>query len=132
MPVVDGLEATRQITKTLPQSRVVILTVSEEDKDVFEAIKCGAYGYLSRRSSRKNYANYYWASRAAKQPLLGSTATKILQEFAAEQSKTCEAADLRALTEREQEVLKLLATGLTNKEIGARLSLCRKRRQEPS
>jgi DNA-binding NarL/FixJ family response regulator len=49
MPVVNGLEATRQITSTLSATRVVILTISEEDRDLFEAIKCGAHGYLSKK-----------------------------------------------------------------------------------
>jgi two-component system NarL family response regulator len=46
MPETDGIEATRRIRESLPATRVVILTVSEEEKDLFEAIKCGAHGYL--------------------------------------------------------------------------------------
>jgi two-component system nitrate/nitrite response regulator NarL len=123
MPIVDGLEATRQITKTVPQSRVVILTVSEEDKDVFEAIKCGAYGYLSKKIEPDKLFELLLGVSRGEAALTGSTATKILQEFASAKSKSSEPADLRTLTEREQQVLKLLAGGLTNKEIGAQLSL---------
>jgi len=123
MPVVDGLEATRQITKAIPRTRVVILTVSEEERDVFEAIKCGARGYLSKKIEPEKLCELLLGVARGEAALTGFTAAKILQEFAADQSQTCAAANLRTLTEREQEVLKLLASGLTNKEIGARLSL---------
>ena len=52
MPVLNSLDATREITKTRPATKVVILTFSEGEQDLFEAIKAGAYGYLSKKSGR--------------------------------------------------------------------------------
>jgi two-component system, NarL family, nitrate/nitrite response regulator NarL len=123
MPGLNGLEATRQITSTLPATRVVILTVSEEDKDLFEAIKCGAHGYLSKKVEPKNFRELLVSVFRGEAALSGSTAAKILKEFAARASKHSETTPVDDLTEREKEVLQLLAAGLTNKEIGSKLDI---------
>jgi two-component system, NarL family, nitrate/nitrite response regulator NarL len=123
MPGLNGLEATRQITTTLPETRVVILTVSEEDKDLFEAIKCGAHGYLSKKVEPENFRELLVSVFRGEAALSGSTAAKILKEFAARASKHSETTPVDDLTEREKEVLQLLAAGLTNKEIGSRLEI---------
>ena len=123
MPGVNGLEATREITSTLPATRVVILTVSEEDKDVFEAIKCGAHGYLSKKVEPEKFRELLVSVFRGEAALSGLTAAKILKEFAARLSRHSETTPVDDLTEREKEVLQLLAAGLTNKEIGSRLDI---------
>lgn len=123
MPVVNGLEATRQITKALPKTRVVILTFSEEDQDVFEAIKCGAYGYLSKKITPARLSELLLGVSNGEAPLSGTTASKILKEFATASSAGARNSLVDELTERERDILKLLAGGLTNKEIGCRLMI---------
>ena len=123
MPGVNGLEATRQITSTLPATRVVIVTISEEDKDLFEAIKCGAHGYLSKKVEPEKLRELLVGVFRGEAALSGSTAARILKEFAARGSKTSETLPVDDLTEREKEVLQLLAAGFTNKEIGSRLDI---------
>ena len=123
MPGVNGLEATRQITNALPATRVVILTISEEDKDLFEAIKCGAHGYLSKKVEPEKLRELLEGVFRGEAPLSGVTAARILKEFAAQASKDSETTAVADLTVREKEVLQLLAEGLTNKEIGTRLSI---------
>jgi DNA-binding NarL/FixJ family response regulator len=123
MPGVNGLEATRRITTTLPATRVVILTVSEEDKHLFEAIKCGAHGYLSKKVEPEKLRELLVGVFRGEAPLSGATAARILKEFAARASKHSETTPVDDLTEREKKVLQLLAAGLTNKEIGSRLDI---------
>jgi DNA-binding NarL/FixJ family response regulator len=123
MPGVNGLEATRQITSALPATRVVMLTISEEDKDLFEAIKCGAHGYLSKKVEPEKLRELLVGVFHGEAPLSGATAARILKEFAARASKHSETTPVDDLTEREKEVLQLLAAGLTNKEIGSRLDI---------
>jgi DNA-binding NarL/FixJ family response regulator len=123
MPGVNGLEATRQITNALPATRVVMLTISEEDKDLFEAIKCGAHGYLSKKVEPEKLCELLEGVFLGEAPLSGVTAARILKEFATQASKDSEATPVDDLTAREKEVLQLLATGLTNKEIGTRLDI---------
>jgi len=123
MPGVNGLEATRQITNALPATRVVMLTISEEDKDLFEAIKCGAHGYLSKKVEPEKLRELIEGVFRGEAPLSGATAAKILKEFAAQASKDSETTAVSDLTPREKEVLQLLAAGLTNKEIGIRLDI---------
>jgi two-component system, NarL family, nitrate/nitrite response regulator NarL len=123
MPGINGLEATRQITNSLPATRVVMLTISEEDKDVFEAIKCGAHGYLSKKVDPENLRELLQGVFRGEAPLSRSTAARILKEFAARASTNSATTAIDELTEREKEVLQLLAAGLTNKEIGTRLDI---------
>jgi DNA-binding NarL/FixJ family response regulator len=123
MPGVNGLEATRQIASALPATRVVMLTISEEDKDLFEAIKCGAHGYLSKKVEPEKLRELLVGVFHGEAPLSGATAARILKEFAARASKHSETTPVDDLTEREKEVLQLLAAGLTNKEIGSRLDI---------
>src|SRR5215831_5408729 len=87
MPGINGLEATRQITSTLPETRVVILTISEEDKDLFEAIKCGARGYLSKKVEPQKLCDLLQGVFRGEAPLSGATAARILREFAAKAGK---------------------------------------------
>ena len=123
MPGVNGLEATRQIARTLPGTRIVILTISEDDEHLFEAIKCGAHGYLSKKVEPEKFRELLVSVFRGEAALSGLTAAKILKEFAARASKHSETTPVDDLTEREKEVLQLLAAGLTNKEIGAKLDI---------
>jgi len=125
MPVCDGLEATQRIKAELPQVTIVILTVSEDNEKVFEAIRNGAQGYLLKSiSSREMMASLRGAVRgeAAITRRLGG---RILKEFRriSRQGGDIRDENMVTLTMREQEVLNLVATGETNKEIAEDLNV---------
>jgi NarL family two-component system response regulator LiaR len=121
MPNMDGVTATYKCKKILPHARIIILTVYEDEPHIFKAIKAGAMGYLLKDVSiddllmaiRRVYKN-----EALIQPVI---ATKLLKEFA-KQDKT----KISDLTEREKEVLRLIALGGTNKEIANKLGIAEK------
>ena len=123
MPVTSGLEATRAIAAELPDVRVVVLTASEDDADLFEAVKSGAQGYLSKNleaSSLFASLAQVVAGEPAFSPLL---ARKVLGEFA-RQASSPPPEEIQPLTEREREVLELLVRGVTsNRELAERLTV---------
>jgi DNA-binding NarL/FixJ family response regulator len=125
MPGVDGLEATRAITAdpALDGVRIVILTTFDLDDYVFEALRGGASGFLVKDTEP---ADLIRAVRvvAGGESLLAPRATRRLIEEYASRSKPADLApDLRGLTEREREVMGLVAAGLSNDEIAARLCI---------
>lgn len=121
MPDCDGLAATRQIKALLPDVKIVMLTMSADDEHLFEAIKAGATGYLMKNLDAAEFFDLLEGLERGEAPMTRSLATKLLTEFAqqAHQSPPTEAAEetLDALTERQMEVLKHIAQGLTNREI---------------
>lgn len=123
MPVTDGIEATRRITEMLPSTRVVILTVSEDDKDLFEGIKCGAHGYLLKKLEPEELYAMLRGVFEGEAPISRTTASKILTEFVLQARKKSAAELEEELSAREKEVLQSLASGLTNKEIGNKLGI---------
>ena len=126
MPVLNGVEATRRITRELPSTRVVILTSSEEEKDLFEAIKGGACGYVLKKVPGRKLHDLLRGVMRGESPIAGVMATKILHEFNRSwetQSPGPVAANIEPLTERERQVLQLVAQGLSNKLIGIELDL---------
>ena len=123
MPGINGLEATRQISESFPLTKVVILTVSEDDKDLFEAIKSGASGFLLKKVEPDELSSMLRGVFHGEAPISRFTASKILTEFAAREQRQTSAAEVweEELSPRETEVLRLVADGRTNKEIGAKL-----------
>lgn len=126
MPGLNGLEATRAIKAEFPDIKVIILTVSDDQEDLFEAIKSGAEGYLLKNLREEEFADL--VNRIARgEPVMSSgLAKKLLQEFARlkqQEKPVVEAkAEIEAgLSVREQEVLELVARGDTNKEVAATL-----------
>lgn len=122
MPRCNGLEATRLIKAEMPQIKIIILTVSDDEEDLFEAIKSGAEGYLLKNLRAEKFFDLLSGvarGEAAISPLL---ATKILEEFARQATRKTEPPPLKSeLTERETDVLRLVATGASNKEIASTL-----------
>ena len=121
MPEMGGLTATRLISADLPDVRVVVLTASEDDADLFEAIKSGAQGYLFKNLTTHELVTMLEGVINGEPALSPALARKVLNEFAKPPTSRHERAS-DELTDRELEVLELLVNGVTsNKELAERL-----------
>ncbi len=126
MPVMGGVDATRKIVATNPTARVVVLTTFEEDQEIFEAMRAGALGFLLKACSADKLCESVRAAAKGTSVLEPSVAARMMSELnrlSAKEAKrpTTQLAD--PLTDRELAVLKLLADGRSNKEIGSRLNI---------
>jgi DNA-binding NarL/FixJ family response regulator len=125
MPGMDGVEATWRLRQDWPQAKVIILTTFDDDEYVFEGLRAGALGYLLKDVSGRDLAQAIRTVVAGGALIEPSVARKVLGEFArlVPPARPVTAVLPDPLTEREQQVLRLLSQGLTNKEIALRLSL---------
>ena len=114
MPEMDGLEATKRIAAELPEVKVVILTASDEDSNLFDAIKSGAKGYLLKDLESAQFFSLLEGVERGEPALTPSVARKLLDEFARPKKPTKEEYDPDALTDREREVLELMVQGTTS------------------
>ena len=123
MPDMSGIEATREIRDAVPDAKVLMLTISDEEDDLYDAIKAGASGYLLKEISIDEVAAAVRCVHAGQSLISPSMATKLLTEFAAMARKDEEKAQVAAprLTEREMEVLTHVARGLNNRDIAKAL-----------
>jgi DNA-binding NarL/FixJ family response regulator len=123
MPKRSGIEATQQIRDSLPHAKILMLTISDEEQDLYEAIKAGASGYLLKEISIEEVADAIRSVWAGQSRISPSMASKLLSEFAAMSKRADERQQVPAprLTEREMEVLRLVAQGLNNRDIAAQL-----------
>lgn len=134
MPVMNGLEATQAIASEMPYIKIVILTVHEEEEKLFQAIKCGAQGYLLKNIRTAEMLEMLRGIAAGEAPISRLMATRLLHEFGRqnqpdtenqpENAVTTTTEDgLKQLTLREREVLEMVSQRATNKEIAAALSI---------
>ena len=114
MPRCSGLEATVAIREKLPNARLLILSISEREEDLFQALRFGAQGYLLKSATITEVADAVRMLAAGETVLSPYIVTRLVAEFR-------ERADEPALSDRETEVLQLLGGGLTNTEIADRL-----------
>lgn len=134
MPRCDGLSATRQIKALQPDIKILMLTTSAEDQDLFESVKSGASGYLLKSISGEAFIEALHGLEQGTPPFSPGLASRLLSEFAklsntedgssrlASRSSENET-QTNGLTERQTQVLRLVAKGLTYRDVGKRLAL---------
>jgi NarL family two-component system response regulator LiaR len=133
MPVMDGLEATRKIKRECPETIVLMVTSHESPDYLFEAIKAGAAGYVLKNATKPQLSNAIRRTLGGESPLNQELAMAMLRRFALEEESSTKRPPKpeepsgqlldELLTDRELEVLPLLASGLTNQEIARRLAI---------
>jgi len=123
MPGMDGVETTRRLKAASPSTRVIVLTSFADDNKVFPAIKAGAISYLLKDISPEDLAHAIRAAQRNEAVLHPEVAAKLMQEFSAPKSNE---APVDQLTPREMDVLRLVAKGMSNKEIADKLIISEK------
>jgi DNA-binding NarL/FixJ family response regulator len=123
MPIRSGIEAARAIKEELPGTKILVLTISDEEDDLYEAIKAGANGYLLKEISIDEIGHAVRSVNGGQSLISPSMASKLLDEFAAMIKKEEEKEQVPAprLTPREMEVLQHVAQGMNNREIAKTL-----------
>jgi DNA-binding NarL/FixJ family response regulator len=126
MPNMGGIEATRLIKKEAPSVKVIVLTTFEEDEEVFSALRAGAAGFLLKDSPSEKLCEAIRLAARGETWLQPSVAAKLVTEFGrltARPAPSQTGSLLEPLSLREQDVLRCLADGMSNKEIGRRLTI---------
>lgn len=127
MPVLDGVATTRRLLEKLPQVKIIVLTTFDDDDHVFDGLRAGAVGYLLKDVPSEKLVEAIRAAAAGQSFLQPSVAAKVVAEFtrltavAQETAVSPQDSLVEPLSEREQEILALVATGASNKEIAAEL-----------
>ena len=122
MPIMNGVEATRQIMMRYPEVKVLVLTTYADDEWVFDAIQAGASGYLLKDTPREELIKAVRGTVTGKTYVDPSIAGKVLEQVSSHQTQPATLITSK-LTEREAEVLRLIAKGLSNADIADRLFL---------
>lgn len=120
MPTMDGIEATRRLRDVAPATRILILTVSSDDRDVGEAVMAGASGYVLKDAAAKEIVGAIEAVHAGESLLSPRVAAKILERIR-DGRRISASRDADLLSDREREILRLIANGKGNAEIAAEL-----------
>jgi len=123
MPRRGGIEATKQIKELVPHSKILMLTISDEEADLYDAIKAGATGYLLKEVSIEEVGTAIRSVQGGQSLISPSMASKLLSEFATMVKRADEKQSVPQprLTDREMEVLKLVAKGRNNRDIAKEL-----------
>lgn len=121
MPQLSGLEALRQIKAALPETQVVMLTVSAEDSDLFEAVQSGAHGYLMKDLSGREFLEMLEGLQHGDAAITRKTASRLMEGFTTSYHQSRDVVE--ELTQREVELLQLVAKGLTNRALAQQLCI---------
>ncbi len=122
MPIMNGVEATRQILAKYPEVKVLVLTTYADDEWVFDSIQAGASGYLLKDTPREELIKAIRGTAAGKTYIDPSVAGRVLEQVSSRQTQPATLITAK-LTQREVEVLRLIAKGSSNADIADRLSL---------
>jgi len=121
LPDISGIEATHRLKERHPEIAVVALTIHEDEQYFFEMLQAGASGYVPKRAAPEDLINAIRAARAGEIYLYPSLAKALVSDYLGRKDEITEQETLEPLTQREEEVLELLAGGLSNEEIAERL-----------
>lgn len=127
MPRMDGVELTRRLLKQEKDVRVVILTVNEEADVIYDAVRAGALGYMLKTSTPHDVVDAIRCAERGEAKITPKIAAKVLQDFRrVREDEETDDSELYVLSDREHEILDLVAQGLRNKEIASKLSIAEK------
>jgi DNA-binding NarL/FixJ family response regulator len=127
MPRLSGIELIRKLLKKEKDVRVVVLTVREDDDTVFDAFRSGAQGYLLKTSTAQDVIDAVRLAANGEAKITPSIATKVIEDFRRIRDEDeIDDSEMYVLSEREHEILDLVAQGLRNKEIAAKLTIAEK------